>query len=109
MDWDSVLKGIDQLGTLGVIVVGLWAAYTGRVKFKKDFDEQRAQYEALLEEQAQDFARELAYVEARRAEEREGRIAAEKRVSAFTTSFNEVLTVMRGIKEEVIRGGGTRP
>lgn len=105
---DTVLRWIDTLGTLGAVVTALWFIYTGRVRFKADFESAETRHREALAEQDRQHKEDLAYVEARRVEERAGRIAAEKRVSAFAEAFDEVLTVMRGIKEEVIRNGGRR-
>lgn len=94
IEFQSLLDIIDTLGTLGLAALVIYAFLARLVVPRSDVTELEAEH-----------ARQLAYVEERRREEREGRVAAEKRVSAFVTSFDEVLAVMRGIKEEVIRGG----
>lgn len=48
---------------------------------------------------------QLEYVEARRAEEREGRIAAERRVSDLTERWDRALSLLGGIEKELIRAG----
>lgn len=50
--------------------------------------------------------REIDYLEARRAEERDGRIAAERRVSELTERWDRALDLLAGIEKELIRGAG---
>lgn len=58
--------------------------------------------ETYDEERADDEKR-LAYVEARRVEEREGRIKAEERVQALTARWDRALEVLGNIERETIR------
>lgn len=53
----------------------------------------------------------LAYVEARRKEEREGRVAAEKRVTMLTEATREITGLLQDVRVELARrvsnaGGG---
>lgn len=52
--------------------------------------------------------RESDYLEARRAEERDGRVAAERRVSELTERWDRALDLLAGIERELIRGGSDR-
>lgn len=67
----------------------------------KDVDKIHAREISDLQER---HTRELAYLEARRAEERDGRIAAERRVTTLTERWDRALDLLAGIEKELIRG-----
>lgn len=48
----------------------------------------------------------VAYVEARRKEERDGRIAAEKRVTMLTEATREITGLLQDVRVEIARGSG---
>lgn len=81
-----------EIGLIGWLILSIWALTTRRVITRETYDEERA-----------DDAQRLAYVEARRIEEREGRIAAEKRVSELTERWDRALGIMGNIERELIR------
>jgi hypothetical protein len=93
--WASLPSWIEtalDIGLTGWLVVCVWALVTGRVPTKGQIEQERkAQTERL------------AYVEARRLEERDGRIAAEKRVADLTERWDRSLTFLSGIEKELIR------
>ena len=88
-EWVSI---VTDLGLTGWLILSIWALLTRRVITRQTYDEER-----------DDDAKRLAYVEARRVEERDGRIAAEKRVSELTERWDRALALMASIERELIR------
>ena len=91
-DW---VRPLLELGLSGWLLVSIWALVTRRVVTRLTYDEDRS-----------DWERQLSYVEARRLEEREGRIAAEKRVTALTERWDRALVLLGNIEKELIRSAG---
>lgn len=86
-----------EVGLIGWLGLSIWALLKRWVITRETYLEERA-----------DEAERLAYVEARRVEERAGRIAAEKRVSDLTERWERGLTLLANIEKELIRGGRDR-
>jgi len=84
---------LDTLGTIGLAALGGWALYTRRVRPK-----------AEVEELVADYDERLAYVEARRSEEREDKVRALNQLAELTAAVDDVADLMKGVREEVIRG-----
>lgn len=97
----SWVPALTDLGLIGWLVLSVWALLTRRVITRQTYDEQRADDTRELKER-------LEYVEARRVEEREGRIAAERRVRDLVERMERSLTVLASIERELIRGGRDR-
>lgn len=70
------------------------------------FLSRRIRAEGELTDLEKRHRRELDYLEDRRREEREGRIAAERRVSELTERWDRALDLLAGIEKELIRGIG---
>lgn len=85
---------IDTVGTIGLAVVIVWAFYTRRITTAKEQVEHDGEH-----------SKTVAYIEARRAEEREARVAAEKRLGDLIESIDNIASVIEGVKEEIIRTG----
>ena len=111
----TLIDFIDTVGTFGVLIGALWLVYTGRVKFRTDFDaaEKRhadavarsdAEWNERFNEQEADFQRELAYVEARRAEERADKLAVQSQVTVLAEAVDRASTYIQALRD-VIRGG----
>lgn len=83
---------LTDIGLLGWLTLSIWALATRRVITRATYDEERS-----------DDEKRLAYVEARRVEERNGRIAAEKRVTELTERWDRALAIMANIERELIR------
>ena len=96
--WVPLLKDI---GLTGWLILSIWALLFRKVITRQTYDEQRA-------DDTRELTERLTYVEARRQEEREGRIAAEKRVSELTERWERALTLLGSIERELIRGGWDR-
>lgn len=60
-------------------------------------------HQAEIARLQQNHAEELRYIEARRAEERAGRISAERRVNELTERWDRALQIMGNIERELIR------
>jgi hypothetical protein len=88
----GVLGDLEQLGLRAWLILSIFALARRWVITRATYDEERA-----------DDAERLAYIEARRVEEREGRIAAEKRVSELTERWDRALALMGNIEREIIR------
>lgn len=91
------VPALADIGLIGWLILSIWALLTRRVITRQTYDEERA-----------DEAKQRAYVEDRRVEEREGRIAAEKRVSDLTERWERALTLLGNIERELIRGSRDR-
>ncbi len=92
IDPTQLVSVLDTLGTIGLVALGVWAFYTRRICVKGEVDEARAEH-----------ARQLAYVEERRHDERQARIAAEQRLEALVESVEKVTEVMQAIQIELVR------
>lgn len=120
----AALEVIQKIGVLGVVFIGGWLLYTRRLRTQGEINEQAVNFgkalaaaeadrdkalAAVISERDNDrktFEVQLSYVEARRVEEREGRIAAEKTMAVLTDAVDNVAALLQGVKEEVIRGSG---
>ena len=90
----------DFIQTIGFpAAVAIAAIAIGAVALWYQHKDHKAEIARLIESQESD----LAYVEARRVEEREGRIAAERRVSELTERWDRALGIMASVEREMIR------
>ena len=90
------LEALTDLGVRGWLILSILALVLGWVVTKKAHD-------AALESATRELRERLEYVEARRREERDGRIAAERRVSELTERWDRALGIMANIERELIR------
>lgn len=90
------VEAVTELGLVGWLVLSIWALVTRRVITRQTYDELRS-------DDTRELTERLAYVEARRLEEREGRIKAERRVSEVTDRLDRALVLMGSIERELIR------
>ena len=90
----------DFIQTVGFpAAVAIAAIAIGAVALWFQHKDHKAEIARLIESQASD----LAYIEARRMEERDGRIAAERRVSELTERWDRALQIMANVEREMIR------
>lgn len=93
--WDG-----EQVDTAAYLVTG------SQLDEARDLlERQDHEHLADLQELKDRHIREITYVDARRTEEREGRIAAERRVSELTERWDRALNLLAGIEKELIRAG----
>lgn len=85
-------KAVTDIGLVGWLALSIWALITGRVISRDTAEKER-----------RDDAERLAYVEARRVEERDGRVKAEQRVTALTERWDRALQTLGSIERELIR------
>lgn len=79
-----------------------------KVRTEGEFLDLQASYAAELKRREEQHQREVAYLEARRAEERDGRIAAERRVSSLIERVTQSNDTLGRIERELIRAAGSR-
>lgn len=90
----------DFIQTVGFpAAVAVAAIAIGAVALWFQHKDHQAEIERLVQSQKAD----LAYIEARRVEEREGRIKAEGRVTDLTERWDRALGIMGNIERELIR------
>lgn len=77
-----------------------------KVRSEGEFLDQQKAFLAEQTRREDQHTREIAYLDARRTEEREGRLAAERRVTALTERWDRALDTLAGIERELIRGAG---
>lgn len=94
IDWVGALTDISLIGWL---ILSILALLLGWVVTKKA-------HESAVENATRELRERLEYVEARRKEEREGRIAAERRITELTERWDRALAIMGNIERELIRG-----
>ncbi len=63
--------------------------------------------EAKEAEMRAEFEKRLEYMEARRKEERDGRVAAEKRVTMLTEATREITGLLQDVRVEMARRAGS--
>lgn len=73
------------------------------VWYRGDFISRRS-YQRLVGGREAEFQVQLAYVESRRVEEREARLAAEKRLEVILPAIAESTHLLREVREELLRG-----
>jgi hypothetical protein len=98
---------ISTVGTLGLVVVAVWAFYTRRIMTKSEREALDVGWQKRWEERERDYSANiqqmLAYVEQRRLEERQGRVEAEKRLSDVIDNVEALTALLQQVKDEVIR------
>lgn len=102
---------VSTVGVLGLVIVALWSIYSGRVVTKAahekalaDAEKKESAVTAQRDALARQNAEQVAYIEARRKEEQDGRRLAEERLANLTDSFERLTVVLQSIKDELIRG-----
>lgn len=95
VDW---IRGLIDLSLTGFALWVIRQLTTRKWVTRETYDEERS-----------DDAARLAYVEARRLEEREGRIKAEDRVQALTARWDRALELLASIERETIRLAERQP
>lgn len=102
---------VSTVGVVGLVIVALWAFYSGRIVTKSAHEKALAEGEAKAaaitvqrDELTKQHDVQLAYVEARRKEEQDARRAAEERLGNLTDSFERLAAILQGVREELIRG-----
>ena len=91
--WVEAAKDISLVGWL---IISIYMLTTRKWVTQATYDEKRA-------DDTRELTERVAYVEARRIEERDGRIAAERRVSELTERWDRALGIMANIERELIR------
>lgn len=90
---------------LPIVAVITYAFVSGKVRRSGEVTDLEARHEHEVEQLQARHTRELDYLEARRSEEREGRIAAERRVSELTERWDRAIDLLSGVEKELIRSG----
>lgn len=92
-DWSRLLVDLPLAAAIGIGARWVIGKLSRREWITREtFDEERA-----------DDRERLAYIEARRVEEREGRIKAEERIVALTVRWDRALELLASIERETIR------
>lgn len=107
-DLKSLTDGAQAIGLLGVCIVAIWAFYTRRIVSRTTMDAAVADVKSQADVAMKAASDQAIYAEARRQEERESRIAAERRLAALVDSVEDLGEVLREVKDEVLRGTAYR-
>ena len=100
----EVIAGIAlQIPLVGVVA---WGFISRKLRTDGEAKDVDAAHRANVKELTERHRREVDYLEERRREEREGRIAAERRVSELTERWDRALDLLAGVEKELIRGAG---
>lgn len=98
----------DRLGALALALAGIFGFATGRVVLGSRVAEDHADAARERSEQDAEHQRQIEWLEARRKEERDDRIAAETAMRNLIDKLDSVTSLVSGLKEEVIRGSSRR-
>jgi hypothetical protein len=112
-------SAIDTVGTLGLVVLAIWAFYTRRIRTKTEMDESSAEAQratAALQKEHEsrvawlqtEHARQVTYIEERRADERQARLGAEQRLTSLVESIERMSDVLQAIQTELVRAVAAR-
>lgn len=89
-----------------IVSIITYAFLSGKIRRSGEVTDLEKRHDHDVDELTKRHARELDYLEARRTEEREGRIAAERRVSELSERWDRALDLLAGIEKELIRSAG---
>jgi hypothetical protein len=112
----DVLKQVTELvstvGTLGLVIVAVWAFYTRRIMTKSEREALDVGWQKRWDERERDYSANvqqmIAYVEQRRLEERQGRVEAEKRLTDVIDNVEALTALLQQVKDEVLRAPARR-
>ncbi len=87
-----------------LVAVVAWGFLSRKLRTEGEAKDIDRHHRATVDDLQARHRRENDYLEARRMEERDGRVAAERRVSELTERWDRALDLLAGIERELIRG-----
>ena len=101
----------DKVGVLAfalfvvlMFTTGRWALGSKAADVDKHIADAAAAAADIDKAQAADYQRQLDWLDARRKEEREDRIAAEATMRTMIDKFDDIIVLVKGLGDEVKRG-----
>ena len=82
-----------------------WMFISGKVHSDAELKRREKEFQEAMRTREAEHLAQIAYIEARRAEERADRLLAEQRIDRLTESAEKSEELMASIEKEIIRNG----